>query len=159
MWDKSLFPQELLLHNYKCGGHFPFCATVNTHMIVKNEKKIREMFLTTLAHYQHDVIDVIWILPVWNVNIRCYLSSYDSWIYNYICNQCLSPLKLWVRTPFIARRTWYNIMWKVCYWHATCRWFSLGTPVSSTNKTDSHHIVEILLKVKLNSFSQTKANT
>ena len=23
--------------------------------------------------------------------------SYDSWIYNYLCNKCLSPLKLWVR--------------------------------------------------------------
>ena len=34
-----------------------------------------------------------------------------SWIYNYLCNQCLSPLKLWVRTPFMARCTRYNIMW------------------------------------------------
>jgi hypothetical protein len=25
---------------------------------------------------------------------------------------------------------------KVCPWFATGRWFSLGTPVSSTNKTD-----------------------
>ena len=24
-----------------------------------------------------------------------------SWIYNYLCNQCLSPLKLWVRTTFM----------------------------------------------------------
>jgi hypothetical protein len=29
-------------------------------------------------------------------------------------------------------------------------WFSLGTPVSSTNKTDRHNITEILLKVALN---------
>jgi hypothetical protein len=29
------------------------------------------------------------------------------------------------------------------------RWFSLGTPVSSTNKTDRHDIAEILLKVAL----------
>jgi len=28
-------------------------------------------------------------------------------------------------------------------------WFSLGTPVSSTNKTDRHEITEILLKVAL----------
>jgi len=34
-----------------------------------------------------------------------------SWIYYYICNQCLSPLKLWVRTPLMARCTRYNIMW------------------------------------------------
>ena len=37
--------------------------------------------------------------------------SYDSWIYNYLCNQCLSLLTLWVRTPFMARCTQYNIMW------------------------------------------------
>ena len=29
------------------------------------------------------------------------------------------------------------------------RWFSPGIPVSSTNKTDSHNITEILLKVAL----------
>ena len=26
--------------------------------------------------------------------------SYGSWIYNYLWNQCLLPLKLWVQTPF-----------------------------------------------------------
>ena len=31
------------------------------------------------------------------------------------------------------------------------KWFSPGTPVSSTNKTDRHDITEILLKVALNS--------
>jgi hypothetical protein len=30
------------------------------------------------------------------------------------------------------------------------QWFSSGTPVSSINKTDSHDIAEILLKVALN---------
>jgi hypothetical protein len=39
---------------------------------------------------------------------------------------------------------------KVCQWLATGLWFSLGTPVSSTNKTDRHNITEILLKVVLN---------
>jgi hypothetical protein len=29
--------------------------------------------------------------------------SYGSWIYNYMCTQCLSPLKLWVPTPFMAK--------------------------------------------------------
>jgi len=37
--------------------------------------------------------------------------SYGSWIYNYLCNQCLSPLKMWVRISFRARCTRYNIMW------------------------------------------------
>jgi hypothetical protein len=33
--------------------------------------------------------------------------------------------------------------------------FHSGTPVSSTNKTDNHDIAEILLKVVLNTISQT----
>jgi len=31
--------------------------------------------------------------------------SYGSWIYNYLCNQCLSPLMLWVRISISARCT------------------------------------------------------
>jgi hypothetical protein len=36
-------------------------------------------------------------------------------------------------------------------------WFSLGRPLSSTNKTDRHDIAEILLKVSLNTISITLA--
>jgi hypothetical protein len=42
---------------------------------------------------------------------------------------------------------------KVCQWLAACGWFSLGTPVSSSNKTDHHVIAEILLKVALNTIT------
>jgi hypothetical protein len=34
---------------------------------------------------------------------------------------------------------------QVCQLFVTGRWFSPGTPVSSTNKTDCHDITEILL--------------
>ena len=34
---------------------------------------------------------------------------------------------------------------KVCQWLATGQYFSPGTPVSSTNKTDRHDITEIFL--------------
>jgi hypothetical protein len=44
---------------------------------------------------------------------------------------------------------------QVCQWLATGQWFSLGTPVSSTNKTDHHDITEILLKVALSIINQT----
>ena len=69
------FAPEPLLHNYKCGCYVPCCVTVNTHSIV-SWKKIREMSLTTtLTHNQHDVIDVMWRLPIWNVKIIRYLAS------------------------------------------------------------------------------------
>jgi hypothetical protein len=64
-----------------------------------------------------------------------YLISYGSWIYNYLCNRCLSPLMLWVWFPLRAMCT--TLCDKVCQWLAAGRWISLGTPVSSTNKTDS----------------------
>ena len=43
----------------------------------------------------------------------------------------------------------------VCQWLAAGQWFSLGTPFSSTNKTDGHDMTEILLKVALNITNQT----
>ena len=45
---------------------------------------------------------------------------------------------------------------KVCQWLAAGQWFSLGTPVSSTNKTDCHDITEILLKVALSTINQNQ---
>jgi hypothetical protein len=44
---------------------------------------------------------------------------------------------------------------KVCQRFTAGRWFSPGTPVSSTNKTDSHDITEILLKTVLSTINQT----
>jgi hypothetical protein len=38
-----------------------------------------------------------WVVcNTWGSSWSC---SYGSWIYNYLCNQCLSPLKLWVQIP------------------------------------------------------------
>jgi hypothetical protein len=45
---------------------------------------------------------------------------------------------LWVRISFRAR--WTTLCDQVCQWLATGRWFSLGPPVSSTNKSDHHDI-------------------
>ena len=44
---------------------------------------------------------------------------------------------------------------KVWQWHETGRWFSSGTPVLSTNKSDRHDIIEILFKVALNTLATT----
>ena len=63
-----------------------------------------------------------------------------------LCNQCIKPPTLSVRIPF-KRGVLYTLYDKACQWLAASRWFSL---VSFTNKTDSHDITEILLKVALN---------
>jgi hypothetical protein len=74
--------------------------------------------------------------------------SYSNWIYNYLCNQCLSPLMLWVRILIRERCT--TLYDKVCQWLATSLWFSPSPQVSSINKNDHHDVTEILLKVVLN---------
>jgi len=33
------------------------------------------------------------------------------WIYNYMCNQCLSSPTFWGRIPLMSRCIRYNIMW------------------------------------------------
>ena len=82
--------------------------------------------------------------------------AYGCWIYNYLCNQRLSPLKLWIQIPLMVRCTRYNIMWyKVCQWLATGRLFSPDTPVSSTNNTDLNDITEILSSAQLSVLRQT----
>jgi hypothetical protein len=47
----------------------------------------------------------------WNAWGPSWLWSYGNWIYNNLCNQCLSPLKLWLRTLFMARCTRHNNKW------------------------------------------------
>jgi hypothetical protein len=55
-----------------------------------------------------------------------------------------------------------NVVSESCSWRSVlnttlcdkiCQWFSLGTQVSSTNKTDCHYITEIVLKVALGIFN------
>ena len=63
------------------------------------------------------------------------------------CLDCEMFLGLWIYGEV------YSI--KRYQWFAASQWFSPGTPVSSTNKTDCHDINEILLKVVLNTITLT----
>ena len=107
--------------------------------------------------YRINRIGEKWTDTVWKVshNVICLQGQsrswlYGHWIYNYLCNQCLSPLILWVWISIRAKCT--TLCDKDCQWLATGWWFS---PVSSTNKADCHDITEILLKVMVNTIKQT----
>ena len=108
--------------------------------------------------YQNSLIIKIIFYQLLRVNLtntlHCLGSSW-SWLYgssisNYMCNQCNSPLMLWVRTPLRCSVFDTTLCDKACQWLATDQWVSPGTPVSSTNKSGRHDITEILLKVALN---------
>ena len=76
-------------------------------------------------------------------------------IYNYLSNQCLPLLTLWVRTLLSPGVLDTALCDEVCRSLAAGRWISSGTPVSSINKTDRHDITDILLKVTLNTITLT----
>ena len=79
--------------------------------------------------------------------------SYCRLIYNYICNHCLSPLKLWVRIAIMGMLTRYNTMWQICQWLTTdCGFLRLFRLMP--DKTVRQNIAEILLKVALNAITQ-----
>jgi hypothetical protein len=91
----------------------------------------------------------------WRSTRNFFTIGISSWIYNYLCKHCLSPLKL-EPEPQLLDTTLCD---KDCQWLATGLWFSPGTPVSSTNKTDHHDLTEILLKVALNTINQQNQPT
>jgi hypothetical protein len=79
-----------------------------------------------------------------------------SWIFYHIhLHQYLSFIFTGIFFPQIKFFDVTDDTTLILQWPATGWWFSPGTPVSSTNKTDCHDITEILLKVALNTINQT----
>ena len=94
-----------------------------------------------------------------NTLLQGSLWSYGSWIYNYPCNQCLSPYTNVVGLNPAHGEVYvmqHYAIYIVCQWLAAGGWLSPGTRISSTNKTDRHDITKILLKVALNTITLTK---
>ena len=72
--------------------------------LTKWAKKNKVILLSCLYAYLISCNLLILSWPSWSW-------SYGSWIYNFLCNQYLSLLKLWIRIMLMARNTPYNIMW------------------------------------------------
>ena len=91
-----------------------------------------------------------------------YLKICRSWVIVWWLDLQLPMLSVlittndWVRTSLRRDVLDTTLCDKVCQWLEAGRWFSPGTPVSSTNKTDRHDITKILLKVTLNNINQSK---
>ena len=153
MYTCSLSQLQLIL-----ARTFLACKKEDTKEIIGNHKSKtdrqtdRQIYKTLhrKLNFEHVTTCNMQSLAV-TVNVYCYVQWYGSWIYNYLCNQCLSPLMLWVRFSIRARCT--TLCDKVCQWLAIGRWFSPGPPVFSTNKT------EVLLKVVLSTIKQTNKQT
>ena len=64
-----------------------------------------------------------------------------------------NPMVVWFTITYAISTYQHWSCDNVCQWLTTGRWFSPGTPASATNKTDSHDITEILLKVAWNTIN------
>ena len=113
----------------------------------RKQRNFEAIFYTTFTS-QWEVIINSWCWYVYNITLRgimiiCYLDLQLPMQSVPITSNVVSL------NPAQARCTRYNIN--------VCQWFSLGTAVSSTNKTDHilvfHDITEILLKVALNTIN------
>ena len=93
--------------------------------------------MSIILHFLWFLDDIFW--PSWSW-------SYGCWINNYLCNQFLSPLMLWVRISIRARYT--TLCDKVCQWLATGRWFPPPIKLTATK--------ELKYCWKLNTINQTK---
>jgi hypothetical protein len=106
-------------------------------------------------------------IVVYHENMKdCTIQSFMLWWLTTI----QSFMFLWLTTILSFKFLWLTTMqsfmflWLTTiqsfmfFWLATGQWFSLGPPVSSTNKTDCHNIAEILLKVALKYPKSIKSN-
>jgi len=78
-------------------------VTINFQFIIISKifyKNIIQSWLNLLCMVYYALHGAVVVMNVWKMEF-----------YNYLCNRCLSWLKLWVRIPLMARSTWYNIMW------------------------------------------------
>ena len=87
-----------------------------------------------------------------------WLNELDSWI-TLTTHARLSPIRRGFAPAFVKTMcTRLAASDKVYQVLAHGRWFFSGTPASSTTKTGYHDIVEILLKVALNTINKVKSN-
>ena len=98
-WWNNLFFEHKFLHHK---GKIYIWKVIPTFLYIKKSTKNHEI------KFHDNSVSI--------TRIKMGLSwpwSYGSWIYNYLFNQCLSPLKLWVWALFNARYmyTRYNIIW------------------------------------------------
>jgi hypothetical protein len=85
---------------------------INRYANIDKFVNIRYIFLLACWAYSwlFQLVQM-WKLLAPGVGLGDFLTpAYGRWIYNCLCNQCLSPLTFWFRIP-LSRCTWYNIMW------------------------------------------------
>jgi hypothetical protein len=80
------------------------------------------------------------------IQYKCKYLYFYNWIYNYLCNQCLSALMLWVKISTRARCTTQCLIsiGRIVhrYWHS-CIFFTWYGPFWSGNHSDNSFVTSV----------------
>ena len=107
--------------HYHCKSWKRFCKKINNFLQYGFHKM--GIILLIVIHFCSSIFLLLAFVHIASLGLS---RSYGSWIYNYLCNQCLSPLVV----------SLIPVHGEVCQWLETGWWSSHGTPVSFTNETD-----------------------
>jgi hypothetical protein len=109
-------------------------------------------WLNMMDSYFLPRFEVIWItITLFN----CKNLDIRKFVFTKLFIHLQTNKQLWVCIPLGQGVSDTTLCDKVCQWLVTCRWFSPGTLVSSTNKTDCEDVTDIFLKVTLNTINLT----
>ena len=118
-----------------------------TYITIRIAMNLKLMFIVNCANQSETQICVdICLKNVWN---EMFHSNQVCLFYGYIMSPELYSHNVVLDTTLCD---------KICQRFVTCRWFSSGILVSSTNKTDRHDITEISLKVSLKTINHILKN-
>jgi hypothetical protein len=114
-YQKYFYQCNLYIHHYR---FFLFRTTGDIYLLYNFISNAKQYWFST------------WLLH--NIIMHTCWCHHDHMVVGFICNQCLSPLTLWVRIPLRRGVLDTTLCDKVCQWLATGQRFSPGPPVSST---------------------------
>jgi hypothetical protein len=133
-------------------------------LLIKVEKKnfvfiycTEQLNLKNISYWHYFMTKIMSICPIWNFTLNVtqslhFFENHPNINHHWLPKSCLGcdRMVVWFITTYAISAYHHK--------HCKCRWFSLGTLVSSTNKTDSHYMTEILLKEALSTIkpNQTK---
>ena len=152
-WVTFIFPECFLLCMNKVSINF--CLNVLQSLYVCVIQRLPKPLGKLHIHYFYFNVFLFYYMRLrmahW-VRQLDYLATHTS----------LSPIRRGFAPGFINYKKGYTRIAtasdQVYQLHAHGRWFSPGTPVSSTTKTGRHDIAEILLKVALNTIINKSIN-
>ena len=112
--------EKITIQESKTSSATQFKSLLNKADILQRHYFFRQsldfvcIYIINKYTYCFQYYETPFVFVICSFDIYTYTSwswSYSSWIYNYICNECPSPLTLWVRIPLLTRCTRYSVMW------------------------------------------------